>query len=93
MADPVVTCCDVLPGSLWEQSIVVALAAEELVKQAGWKNPADALTAGLFANVGKLGFASTSGVPVETLVGGRPEGAMPMDKTKRMLLKIGHGEA
>ncbi len=93
MAGPVVTCCDAMPGNLWEQGVGVALAAEELVRQSGWINPADAFAAGLFAGVGKLGLASTLQGPSDSSVGGMPDGAMPMDKTEREHLKDDHGEA
>lgn len=93
MKDSDLTCYDTRPGSLWEQSVGMALSAEELARQSGLLNPADAFTAGLLVNVGKLSMAKVTGEHGKALVELTLGGEMPFDQAERTLLNIDHGEA
>jgi len=87
------TCYDSWPGSLWEQSVALAVASEEIALQAAIVNPADAFTVGLLADVGKLGMASVAGEHCEALVQKALQEKLPFDHAEREVLDIDHPEA
>ncbi|MFT4648540.1 MAG: HD-like signal output (HDOD) protein [Glaciecola sp.] len=87
------TCYDTSQGSLWEQSVALALAAEQVAIQSAIVNPADAFTVGLLADVGKLGMASTATEHSHALVELTLRKGLAFDSAERMILDIDHPEA
>ncbi|MDF1837733.1 MAG: HDOD domain-containing protein [Planctomycetota bacterium] len=93
MRESGMTCYDAWPGSLWEQSVALAVAAEEVAIQAAIVNPADAFTIGLLADVGKLGMAPVAGEHAEELVQHTLKDQVGFDRAERDILDIDHSEA
>lgn len=93
LREPGMTCYDSWPGSLWEQSVALAVASEEVAAQAAIVNPADAFTLGLLADVGKLGMAKVAGEHCEELVHKTLHDKRSFDSAEREVLDIDHPEA
>ncbi|MBL4770276.1 MAG: HDOD domain-containing protein [Planctomycetes bacterium] len=87
------TCYDTRPGSLWEQSVGMAMCAEEMALLSAIVNPADAFTVGLLADVGKLGMASITAQHAPELVERTLQQELSFDSAERAVLDIDHPEA
>jgi HD-like signal output (HDOD) protein len=84
---------DTSQGGLYEQSVALALASEQVAIQSAILNPADAFTVGLLADVGKLGMASTAAEHGHELVEVTMRKGLASDSAEREILNIDHPEA
>jgi putative nucleotidyltransferase with HDIG domain len=83
---------DLAPDSLWEHSIAVALAAEQLAHKIRLPEAGDAFTAGLLHDIGKvvLGtFVEIDDDPIREIVA---LDNLAFDEAERMVLGIDHAE-
>ncbi len=86
-------CHDRWPGSQWEQTLAMALSAEELARLSGSVDPTDAFTAGLLADVGNLGMAKATDDHGEALVDLTGSGQISFDQAGQEALQTDPAKA
>lgn len=79
-------------GGLWEGSVAIAIAAEELATILGVKAPPEVFTAGLLADIGKIVLAEWVGGSLEELEQRGVSGELAFDEAERTVLGIDHAE-
>lgn len=80
------------PGKLWEHSVAVAVATEELARALKLNLEPYALTAALLIDIGKIVLGSFVEVDSEPILRRAYDEGMPFDEAERSVLGIDHAE-
>jgi len=80
------------PGQLWQHSVAVAVASEQLVKKVGIRAPEYVFTAGLLHNVGKIVLGTFVEIEAEPILKLAAKDDISFDEAEQAVLGIDHAE-
>jgi putative nucleotidyltransferase with HDIG domain len=83
---------DLGPKQLWEHSLATALTAAEVAKHLGVRDPADAFTAGLLHDLGKVVLGNFIDVDLNEIMGLVRSEEVSFDEAERAVLGMDHAE-